>query len=332
MNKLINEQNEIDEQIKEIDELLNGCHQCLICGKESLTLGIHGRHMKAIHGDPTYHDKWESLVKRKKELLVDKKLIKREIKEIKSVRKHCPHCNKSLTVKMYDRHVNVCEFNLDKKQNFCVRCRIQFPSEGEFKYHLSNKNKNGCSCLRVHNVNGKPTICGQQFYNSKSKINHNKNHKAGFWLNMEAYNKAHNTKEIEIDLSDFKKANEIELTYFEDIFVKIFDKNLEKKWILLEPEIPYSEIISKVKKNIPEQYHNDIYYNEETGDLWVKNADYDCIVIQLKLAKYHSDDINVYNTVDDIVELFREPYVPLPRIQKEYIKCAEELAIELKMA
>ena len=322
MNKLINEQNEIDEKIKEIDEHLNGCHQCLICGKESLTLGIHGRHMKAIHDDPTYHDKWESLVNRKKEFLVDKKLIKKEIKEIKSVRKHCPHCNKSLTLKMYDRHVNVCEFNLDKKQNFCVRCRIQYPSEEAYKYHLSNKNKIGCSCLRVHNVNGKPTICGQQFYNSKSKINHNKNHKDGFWLNMEAYNKAHNTKEKEIDTT-LIKATSAKLTRLHNDFIKI-DKNFQDCWDYYEPDIGYDELIRRIRINIPNKYHNDLYYHD-------KDKDY-CIYFKegedLEMVFRRRQDDSSFLPVDNIVQMFKEPYVAPPRIEKVYTKCAEELKIE----
>ena len=322
MNKLINEQNEIDEKIKKIDEHLNETFQCLICGKESITLGIHGRHMKAIHNDPTYHDKWVNLTERKKELLVDKKLLKREIKEIKSIRKNCPHCNKKLTLKMYQRHVNVCENNPIEKENFCIRCRIQFPTEEAYKYHLSSKNIYGCSCMKVHNLNGKPKICGHRFYTSSDKINHNKNHKDGYWMNMESYNKIHNIKEIELNTKLIKSSQD-KLTRLPNDkgFIKL-DKNFEDCWDYYEETIEYNELNKRIFINIPKQYQDSLYYNDDDYCVYFKDGE------DLEMVFRRRKDDNSFLPVENIVELFKEPYVPPPRIEKVYTKCAEELKIE----
>ena len=313
------------EKIKKIDEHLNETFQCLICGKESITLGIHGRHMKAIHNDPTYHDKWESWTQRKKELLVDKKLIKREIKEIKSVRKNCPHCNKKLTLKMYDRHINICTFSLIQRENYCKLCKIQFPNNEDYKYHLSSKNRQGCSCLKVNIKSGIPVVCGHRFYKPTDKAVHSKNHKLGIWFkDMESYNKAHNIKKNEIDMVLLKK-NQDKLTFFflgiYPEYIKI-DEIFKNCWEYYEPEIQFSDLNRRIKINIPEKYQNDLYYGVTDCCIYFINDEENQLVF-----KRRSDD-NSFLPVHNIVELFKEPYVPPPRIEKVYTKCAEELKAE----
>ena len=93
MDNLIIKQNEIDNKLKIIEDKLLKHFTCDICGKVSISLGLHGRHMRDIHTDSTYNDKWIVMTNIKKQLLVDKKLLKRQIKDIKNIRKNCPYCN-----------------------------------------------------------------------------------------------------------------------------------------------------------------------------------------------------------------------------------------------
>ena len=72
MDNLIIKQNEIDNKLKIIEDKLLKHFTCDICGKVSISLGLHGRHMRDIHTDSTYNDKWIVMTDIKKQLLVDK--------------------------------------------------------------------------------------------------------------------------------------------------------------------------------------------------------------------------------------------------------------------
>jgi len=326
MNQLILKQNEIDDKIKIIDDKLQETFICDICQKESNTLGLHGRHMRDIHQYPTYNKKWTSLTNEKKQLLTDKKFIKKEIKDIKSVRKKCPHCNKKLTLKMYERHINICTFNPKKRENYCKLCNIQFSNKEDYDYHLSSKNKEGCSCLRVNIKSGIPKVCGHRFYKSTDKALHNKNHKLGIWFdNMEAYNKAYKIeKNKKVDTVLLKK-NLDKLTRINaNEYIKI-DEIFKDCWEFFEPVIQFSDLNRRIKINIPEKYQNDLYYGVTDCCIYFINEE----EYQLVLKRRSDDDS--FLPVNNIVELFKEPYVAPPRIEKVYVKCAEELAIEKQM-
>ena len=326
MEQLIIKQNEIDSILKIIQDKLIEIFTCDECKKQSLTLGIHGRHMRDIHNDATSNDIWIKLKEKQKELLISKKLLKREINEIKSVRKNCPYCNKKLTLKMYQRHVNICKNNPIEKENFCKLCRIQFPTKEEYKYHLSSKNQVGCSCLKVIKKNGIPRVCGTKFYTTTDKKNHFKNHKLGFsWDNMEAYNKAHNIEEKKIDVK-LMKYNLDKLTYrgiYE--YIKINDYFINC-WDWYETDIPYDQLEDRININIPDKYKNDLYYNQDDNCIYFVNDTNDKMVF-----KRRGDD-DSFLPVANIIEIFKEPYVPPPRLDKVYIKCAEELLIEKQMS
>ena len=138
---------------------------------------------------------------------------------------------------------------------------------------------------------------------------------------MEDYEKAHNLSEINIKLLKLssKKLNRLTI---DTEFIKI-DENFQECWSNYEDEIEYSELQRKLIINIPKKYHNQLYYND--GDYCIYFRDGSSTLEKVFIRR--SDD-DSFLPVDNIVELFKEEYIPLPRIEKVYKKCAEELKAE----
>ena len=121
------------------------------------------------------------------------------------------------------------------------------------------------------------------------------------------------------------KKNQDKLTFFflgiYPEYIKI-DEIFKNCWEYYEPEIQFSDLNRRIKINIPEKYQNDLYYGVTDCCIYFINDEENQLVF-----KRRSDD-NSFLPVHNIVELFKEPYVPPPRIEKVYTKCAEELKAE----